>query len=47
MLSPHHSPRRPVALLLVIAASTIGLTAAGRTLRVTPAARAPASCATP
>ena len=46
MLSPHRSSRRPVALLLIIAASTIALTAAGRQVRVTPTPRPPASCAT-
>ena len=46
MLCPHRSSRRPVALLLVIAASTIALTAAGRQVRVTPTPRPPASCAT-
>jgi hypothetical protein len=46
MFSPHPSSRRPVALLLVMAASTIALTAAGPRVRVTPTARPPASCAT-
>jgi hypothetical protein len=46
MVSPHPSSRRPVALLLVIAASTIALTAAGRQARGTPTPRRPASCAT-
>jgi hypothetical protein len=46
MFSPHPSSRRPVALLLVMAASTIALTAAGPQVRVTPTPRPPASCAT-
>ena len=46
MFSPHPSSRRPVALLLVIAASTIALTAAGQQVRVTLKPRPPASCAT-
>jgi hypothetical protein len=47
MFSPHRSSQRPVALLLVIAASTIALTAAGKPVRVTPTPRPPASCAAP
>ena len=58
MFSPQRSSRRPVALLLALAASTIALTAGGRqvrvpatarvtpTVRVTPTARPAASCAT-
>jgi hypothetical protein len=46
MVSPHPSSRHPVALLLVIAASIIALTAAGRQVRVTLKPRPPASCAT-
>src|SRR4051794_11009968 len=47
MFSPPRSSRRPVALLVVLAASTIVLTAGGRSVRVMPTVGAPASCATP
>ena len=59
MFSPQRSSRRPVALLLALAASTIALTAGGRqvrvpatarvtpTVRVTPTAGPAVSCATP
>ena len=47
MFSVHNSSRRLVALLLVIAASTIVLTAARGYVRATLAPRPPASCATP
>ena len=59
MFSLKRSSRRPVALLLALAASTIALTAGGRqvrvpatarvapTVRVTPTPRPPVSCATP
>jgi hypothetical protein len=58
MFSPQRSSRRPVVLLVALAASTIALTAGGRqvgvpatarvrsTVRVTSTPRAPASCAT-
>ena len=47
MFSPHHSSRRPVALLLVIAASTLALTASRRNARATLTPHPPATCATP
>jgi hypothetical protein len=53
MFSPQRSLRRPVALLLALAASTVALTAGGRQVRVTPTTPVtptptpPASCATP
>jgi hypothetical protein len=59
MFNLQRSSRRPVALLLALAASTIALTAGGRQVRVpatargtppvrvTPTPRPPASCATP
>ena len=59
MFSPPRSSRRPVALLVALAASTIALTAGGwqarvpataratPTVRITPTARPPISCATP
>jgi len=47
MFSPHHSSRRPVALLLVIAASTLALTASRRHARATLTPHPPATCATP
>jgi len=46
MLSPHRSSRRPVALLLVIAASTLAVAAAARPGRGGPTPNPPASCAT-
>ena len=52
MFSSQRSSRRPVALLLALAASTIALTACGGqahvtpTAQVTPTPRPPASCAT-
>jgi hypothetical protein len=47
MFSLHHSSRRPIALVLAIAASTVALMAARRDVRVSLAPRPPASCAAP
>ena len=47
MFSLHRSSPRPVALLLVMAASTSALTAGGKAVRVMPMPRPPAACATP
>ena len=47
MFSPQRSSRRPVALLLALAAPTIALTAGGRQVRVPATARPSISCATP
>lgn len=46
MLSLQRSSRRPVALLVALAVSTIALTAGGRQVRIPATARPPASCAT-
>jgi hypothetical protein len=47
MFSLHHPSRRPAALVLAIAASTLALTAADQDVRAALTPRPPASCAAP